>query len=420
MAKKRKDSKGRVLKEGESERVTGNYQYRWRDKTGNRRTIYGKDLNELREKKVAVLKDEIDGIRVTSQRVTVNDMYNIWVKIKKGIKKNTFQNYKYMYGKFVEKKLGKYKLVDLKRSDVRRFYNDLVDNKGVGISTLDTIHTVIFQVLELAVEEDRIRNNPSSNALRELKKTHNIEEEKRKALTAQEHEIFINYLNRSEIAKRWKPIFTVMINTGLRVGEVTGLTWDDIDFENNTISVNRTLVYYKHEGGKTQFSINTPKTKSGYRKVPMMNVVRDAFLEEKELQEILDIPQGIIVDGYTGFVFLNRFGGVQNQSMLNKSLRRIVSFCNEELLSKAKEDEEVVLVPRMSCHILRHTFATRQVEAGINLKVIQETLGHADIATTMNIYADATEELKSNEFDKLQEYLKEQNINGLPVFNQLD
>lgn len=223
--------------------------------------------------------------------------------------------------------------------------------------------------------------------------------------------MFINYLNTSEIAQRWQPIFTVMINTGLRVGEATGLTRDDIGFENNTISVNRTLVYYRPEKGKTQFAINIPKTKSGYRTVPMMHTVRDAFLEERKLQEMLDISQGIVVDGYTDFVFLNRFGGVQNQNMLNKALRRIVDACNEEQISNAKEDEEVVLVPKMSCHILRHTFATRQVEAGINLKVIQETLGHSDIATTMNIYADASEELKRNEFDKLQKYLQEQNMN---------
>lgn len=410
MAERRKDNKGRVLKEGETQRKNGTYDYRWKDKIGNRHSIYANTLDELRQKKEEVFKDMRDGIKVTSQKVTINDIYNIWITIKKGIKNNTFQNYKYMYNKFVYNTLGKYKLLEVKRSDVRRFYNDLVDRKGVGIHTLDTVHTVIFQVLELAVEEDRIRINPSSNALKELKKTHNIDEEKRKALTAKEHEILVNYLNASEIARRWKPIFTVMINTGLRVGETTGLTWNDIDFENNTISVNRTLVYYKHEDGGTRFAVNTPKTKSGYRKVPMMDVVREAFLEEKKMQEELNIPQGIIIDNHTDFVFLNRYGSVQNQSMLNKALQRIVSFCNEELLSNAKEDEEVLLLPKMSCHILRHTFATRQVEAGINLKVIQETLGHSDIKTTMNIYADATEDLMNNEFEKLQNYLEEQNL----------
>lgn len=315
-----------------------------------------------------------------------------------------------MYNQFVFDALGKYKLLELKRSDVRRFYNELVDKKGLTINTLDTINTVLFQVLELAVEEDRIRLNPSSNALRELKKTHNIDSIKRQALTAKEHVIFVNYLNSSEMAARWKPVFTVMINTGLRVGELTGLTWDDIDFDNNTISVNRTLVYYKQEDGKTRFVINTPKTKSGYRTIPMMEVVKEALLEERKIQEILGIPQGIIIDGHTNFVFLNRYGSVQNQSMLNKALRRIIRFCNEEQLTNVKDGEEAILLPKMSCHILRHTFATWQVEAGIHLKVIQETLGHADIKTTLNIYADATEELKSNEFDKLQGYLTRQNM----------
>ena len=410
MAKRRKDNKGRVLKEGETQRKNGTYDYRWKDKIGNRHSIYANNLDELREKKEAVLRDVMDGIKITAQRVTVNDMYNIWVKIKKGVKDNTFQNYKYMYNQFVFDTLGKYKLLELKKSDVRRFYNELVDKKGFTINTLDTIHTVLFQVLELAVEEERIRNNPSSNTLKELKRTHNIDSVRRKSLTAKEHEIFVNYLNTNKMAERWKPVFTVMINTGLRVGELTGLTWDDIDFEKNTISVNRTMVYYKHDDGKTRFAVNTPKTKAGYRTIPMMNVVKEALLEEKELQEVLSTPQGIIIDGHTDFVFLNRYGSVQNQSMLNKALRRIVRFCNEEMLSNAKDGEEVLLLPRMSCHILRHTFATRQVEAGINLKVIQETLGHADIKTTLNIYADATEELKSNEFDKLQGYLQEQNM----------
>jgi len=108
------------------------------------------------------------------------------------------------------------------------------------------------------------------------------------------------------------------------------------------------MVYYKHDDGKTRFAVNTPKTKAGYRTIPMMNVVKEALLEEKELQEVLGTPQGIIIGGHTNFVFLNRYGSVQNQSMLNKALRRIVRFCNEEQLSNAKEGEEVLLLLRIA------------------------------------------------------------------------
>lgn len=137
----------------------------------------------------------------------------------------------------------------------------------------------------------------------------------------------------------------------------------------------------------------------------MTTEVRNAFLEEKRNQEILAIPQGKIIDGYTNFIFLNRYGNVQNQGMLNKALRYIIRECNIEIMENKKENEEVVILPHFSCHILRHTFATRLIEAGVNIKVIQEILGHADIKTTMNIYADATDELKEREIKKLEEYL---------------
>ena len=92
---------------------------------------------------------------------------------------------------------------------------------------------------------------------------------------------------------------------------------------------------------------------------------------------------------------------------MNKALRRIMRDCNEWVLDNAKMNEEIVLLPRFSCHSLRHTFATRLVEAGINIKVIQDVLGHTDISTTMNIYAEATKELKDTEFAKLNNYLME-------------
>lgn len=324
MVERRKDKKGRVLKEGETQRKDGTYDFRWRTSDGKRHSVYAKTLDELRAKEEKIRRDKSDGIRTDAQNVTLNDIYDLWVRLKKGIKDNTFQNYQYMYNQFVYPDFGKLKITQIKRSDIRRFYNLLADERHVKIRTIENIHTVLFQVLNLAVEEEYLRNNPSSNAMKELKQTHNFEMEKRRALTIKEQELFIKYISETKDCYRWKPIFTIMINTGLRIGELTGLRWDDVDFENNTISINHTLVYYNHKVNGCYFSVNTPKTKAGYRTIPMIDVVRNAFLEERKYQKESGVPQDIKIDGYTNFIFINRYGNVQGQAVLNKALRRIM------------------------------------------------------------------------------------------------
>ena len=196
-----------------------------------------------------------------------------------------------------------------------------------------------------------------------------------------------------------------MLGTGLRVGEVTGLRWEDIDLDKGTINVNHTLVYYKHKEDGCCFNVHTPKTKAGNRIVYMTSQVKEAFEQEKKNQELAGIFCKVNVDGYTDFVFLNRFGNVQNQGTLNKALRRIIRDCNEEQLNKAN-GTNVVLLPPFSCHSLRHTFATRMCEAGVNAKVVQELLGHADVGITLNIYTDATKDLIKPEMAKFENYLK--------------
>ena len=176
------------------------------------------------------------------------------------------------------------------------------------------------------------------------------------------------------------------------------------------IEVNHALVYYNHAEGGSYFSIHTPKTKAGERTIPMLEEVKEAFLEERRYQELDQIKCNITVDGYTDFIFINRFGNVQHQGTLNKALRRIIRDCNDAQFEKGGSNQ--VLLPRFSCHSLRHTFTTRLVEAGINLKVIQDTLGHKDFSTTMDIYTDVTKELKQREFDDLQEKMNRKRYKG--------
>ena len=401
---RRKDKKNRVLKEGEYQRSCGTYEFKWRDKSGGRHSISAVTLEELREKELDVLRDVLDGVKADKNNLTINDLYNSWVQLKRGLKDNTFSNYKYMYTMFVEPDFGKRKIVDLKRSDIRSFYNHLADERHVQINTIDCIHTVLHQVLELGVEDDYLRYNPSDNALKELKKARNFEVTKRRALTVPEQELFEAYLSRQGQYHRWYPIFIIMLWTGMRVGEVTGLRWCDIDLEDDTISVNHTLVYYdKRNDERCTFAINTPKTAAGERIIPMLPKVKEAFMMEKQYQEECGLESRAVVDGYRDFIFINRFGNVQHQGTLNKALSRIVRDCNFEILDKPHKKDTVIL-PKFSNHSLRHTFTTRMCEAGVNLKVMQEILGHADAETTMDIYAEATKELKKSELNSFAEF----------------
>ena len=174
------------------------------------------------------------------------------------------------------------------------------------------------------------------------------------------------------------------------------------------IDINHTLVYYDHRDPTSKqgcyFNVHTPKTEAGKRQVPMLEFVREAFLMEREYQQFIGLECKVTIDGYTDFIFLNRDGGTFYQGSLNKTIRRIIRDCNDEVLQKGEENP--VLLPHFSCHSLRHTFTTRMCEAGVNIKVMQDTLGHADISTTLNIYADVTKELKKEEFAGLESFFK--------------
>ena len=410
MVERRKDSKGRVLKENESERKQGGYQYRWRSSDGKRHTVYAPTLNELREKEASIQRDKSDGIRIAVQKITVNDVYDMWILLKKGLKNNTFVSYKYVYEQFVRNELGKLKIVKLHKSDVRRFYNYLFDKRELKVITINIVHTVLHQVLDMAVEDDYLRSNPSNSALKELKKSKNLFTEKRKALTVAEQELFLKFLKNNRVYSRWYTIFATMLGTGLRVGEALGLRWEDVDFKERTISVNHTLIYYNKTGKSNgySFGVNSPKTKAGERTIPMVESVRKALLLEKNNQELSGITSKSIVDGYQNFIFVNNWGKVQNLYTLDRAIYSIIRDCNKEVLdtAKGKSKENIVLLPKFSCHTLRHTFTTRLCEANVNIKVIQDVLGHADVSTTLDIYTDVTKDLKKKEFDAFEDFIK--------------
>jgi hypothetical protein len=161
MAKqKRKDSSKVVLRTGEVQRANGTYQYSWTDSNRKRNFVYAKTLEELRNKEEEILKDKLDGIKSEARYVTINELFDLWKVMKRGLKNNTYENYLYMYETFVRASLGKRRISQIKKSDIKRFYNYLYDERCLKPATIDNIHNILHQVFDVAVDDDYIRKNP--------------------------------------------------------------------------------------------------------------------------------------------------------------------------------------------------------------------------------------------------------------------
>lgn len=420
MSEKRRDSKGRVLLSCERQRSDGMYEFRYLDKNGKKHSVYswklvatdkvpfGKRCKEpLRDMEKRIMKDLDDDIdTIEAYRTTLNHFFDDYIETKYELKQSTRTNYKYMYKKFVRDELGTRKISSIKYSDIKKFYIDLIKNKGFKPSSMEIIHTILHPVFTTAVRDGRIRINPTDGVMAEIKRSHDWEKPKRHALTIPQQEAFVTFCSNSKQYSHWMSLFTVLLGTGCRVGEVIGLRWEDCDFENNIISINHNLIYRLQDSGACEHHITTPKTRAGIREIPMFQDVKNALMKEYETQKVTGFNQTEI-DGYSGFIFSNRFGYVLSPHNINRAIDRIVRDYNKQETEAAeKEQREPVLIPRFSVHQLRHTFCTRFCENETNIKVIQEIMGHADISTTMDIYNEATMDKKKESFANLEGKVK--------------
>lgn len=354
-----------------------------------------KDDISLREKERQIERDVEDNIKTgKDSKITLNQMFETYMAGKIALKDSTRANYIYMYTRYVQDSFGKKLLKDIRFSDVKAFYNSLILERGFKPNSMEIINTIIHPVLTLAVRDGYIRFNPSEGVMMEIKKSHCWEQPKRHALTIEEQTAFLTYVANNEQYKHWLPMFTLFLGTGCRVGEILGLRWEDCDFNQRIININHTLIYRLQEDGHVEYRITTPKTSAGIREIPMMDEVYDALIQLKNWQALVGDAHDV-VDGYTGFILTNRYGKVCNPHGVNRVIERMYKGYNEQekLLARA-EGREPKLIRHFSVHNLRHTFCTRFCENETNLKVIQDIMGHADITTTMNIYAEATKEKK--------------------------
>ena len=404
MAKVRKDLRGRSLRKGEVQRSSDKrYMYTYTDPMGRRKFIYANDLAELREKEAKLMKDQLDGLDLyVAGKASVNDTFDRYMSTKYNLRESTKSSYLYTYDHYVRDTFGKKRIADIKYSDVLQFYYYLLNEVKIALGTLDTVHCLPHPTFQLAVRDEIIRNNPTDGVMKEISRESGKNRGIRHALTVEQQRAFMEYIANHPIYYHWWPMFTVLLGTGCRIGEALGLRWQDLDYDKRTININHSLSYYqKPESNKSVLRISKPKTEAGIRTIPMLDIVKDAFemLYEEQLENGFNETE---IDGMSGFIFCNRFGMVPNPQTVNHTIKRIANSYNaDEVVRAKKERRNPIILPNFSCHHLRHTFCTRLCENETNLKVIQSIMGHRNIETTMDIYAEATEEKKQESFENL-------------------
>ncbi len=401
--KRRTDNKGRVLRTGEMQRAEDNrYLYRYTDLSGKKRTVYAVTLVELREKEKQIDRDLQDGIDSSKGDITLNQLFQVYMETKSDLRESTRYNYLSVWKNAIEDTaLGNMKITQIKQLHIRKFYSELV-GRGLAANTIKLYHNLINPALELAVDSDIIRKNPAKDCKKGIGGT----KKERESLTISEQESMLDFIKNSSKYSAYYPMIVFALSTGLRVGELTGLRWADVDMKENVAHIRQQLIY-KNLGDGCKFHIQDLKTDAGRRDIPLSVNARKSLIRQKEIYILLGKEMNQEVDGVSDFVFTNTLGKPYAVNAINFVLDNIVKAYNKlEDVEANKEHREKKSLPHVSAHILRHTACTRLAESGLEPKVLQYIMGHANVSVTLDIYThlDFTEIQKK--MDAVQKNVK--------------
>ncbi len=401
--KKRADNKGRILCTGERQRPEDNrYLYRYFDSTGKRRIIYALTLSELREKEKQIQRDLQDGIDISRSDMTLNQLFQMYMDNKTDLRESTRCNYISVWNNGLKDSvLGNMKIAQIRQIHIRSFYSELV-KKGLSANMVKLYHNLIYPALELAVDSDIIRKNPAKDAKKGIGGT----KKERTAMTIAEQGKLLDFIKGSDRYRIYYPMMVFALSTALRVGELTGLRWSDVDLKENIIHIRQQLIY-RNLGDGCRFHVQDLKTEAGRRDIPLTASARKSLIKQKELSLVLGTKQRKEIDGITDFVFLNSLGNPYAANAVNFMLKNVVKAYNRsERATAAREDRKMKLLPHISAHILRHTACTRLTESGIDPKTLQYIMGHSSIAVTMDIYNHVDTARVKNEMEKAEDVIK--------------
>jgi len=396
MAEKRKDSRGRNLRTGEYYDAK-NKRYVFRKMIdGERVTISASDLVELRKQENDLLCriDRGNKLNTRNARMTLNAYFNFWLETfaKSGRKATTCTNYKSYYNTYIKNTIGKKQIAKITKADCQRIINEMVQD-GKKHSTMSNLKSCLNIVFECALDDDIIVKNPAKNL-----QVPQTEKKKRTAIEQRQIDLFMDYVKNSERYAFSYPAFVVLFNLGMRIGEMAALTWEDVDFKENTITINKTVNRYRKADYGFTMAVASPKSKTSIRSVAMNSVVRKTLLKLK-MQSIPSMAQLPYVDDsgnirgkISGFLFVNTSGSVWNEPGFRELIKRIVRQQNKEA-----ERDHAEKIENFCPHMVRHTYTSLAYSAGADVKIVSQNLGHASTSVTMDVYTHLTENKKKEQ-----------------------
>ena len=388
-----KDLNGKELGVGLCQRKDGRYSARFTRKNGSR---VEKNFQKITEARDWLCEQKYLENSIDTGDMTVDTWYNYWIaNFKEGIvADNTTKNYNTRYKNNIKKEIGNLKLYDVKQLHCQRILNDMYDSGKYSYGTMELTQITLHAIFKGAIENNYLSKNPAENL--KLKKRES-EEEERRVMTREEQKVFKEYAKNT----MYYNAYALVLETGLRVGEIGGLQSEDIDFENNVLYVRRTLLQDAKKGG---FYFGTPKTKLSKRKVPLTNEAVTLLNNQMLLQKKLKSKSKNWHNEWNGIVFTTNNGNPVGASTFRTMMMRIVNNINDDRKANSG-DNKYEAFKHVFMHSLRHTFATRCIENGVQPKALQMILGHSTLSITMDLYVHVTDEQSFLEMEKMNKPL---------------
>ena len=394
MSVKRKDSKGRLLHNGEYQQSNGRYRLKYYDGYGNAKYLYSWRLDKndktpegkvpgpsLREMEKELQAKQFDNVIADGGNLTVLEIVKRYTDTKIGVRESTRRGYQTTINFLEQDPFGAKRIDSIKISDAKLWLIGLQQKQGKGYSTIHTIRGILRPAFRMALDDDLIRRNPFDFELATVVVNDSVT---REALTRAEERKYLEFVKKDKHFSRYYEGIYILFNTGLRISEFVGLTTKNIDFKHHKIIVNHQLIRTMD----MRYVIEEPKTESGVREIPMTAEVEEAFRTIiKNRKKPKTEP---IVGGYCGFLFLDK----NEKPMVALHWEKYFQHILEKYNSIYK-----VQMPKVTPHVCRHTFCSKMAKSGMNPKSLQYIMGHSDISVTLNTYThvkfeDAEAEMK--------------------------